>query len=120
MEPGQFVKSCTLDDLKADGPTVRSLLGKKVGLFSRDDGSVYALEMTCKHQGADLSGGKVEDGVVTCPRHGWTYDLETGKCLSHPTGLPLRFHEVKVDGEDVLVSLVATPSPVGAMPWDVP
>jgi nitrite reductase/ring-hydroxylating ferredoxin subunit len=50
--------------------------------------------------------------VVTCPRHGWTYHLETGSCLSHPTGLPLRFHDAREEGGAVLVSLAPRAAPV--------
>ena len=83
-----------------------TLLGKRVAIFRGAGGSLSALEMSCKHQGADLTAGKIEGGVVTCPRHGWRYDLATGACLSPPHGPPLRRHAVRVDGVDVFVSLL--------------
>lgn len=107
MSDTDFVKACTRGELPADGrPKVLSLLGKKVGVFLQGD-EIRALEMSCKHQGADLSKGRVDNGQVTCPRHGWRYDLETGQCLDPSDGAPLRFHEVKVEGEQVWVSLRA-------------
>jgi NAD(P)H-dependent nitrite reductase small subunit len=42
-------------------------------------GTLYALENTCPHQGGPLGEGYLEaDGVVSCPWHGWTFDLKTG------------------------------------------
>jgi len=82
-----------------------TLLGKRVAIIRRKDGAYDALEMTCKHQGADLTQGRFEDGTVTCQRHGWRYDLATGACLNQELSPPLRRHTVRVEGEEILVSL---------------
>jgi len=100
-----YIKACARSGLPTDGrPFVVSLLGKKVGIFRRGE-EIYALEMSCKHQGADLSKGLVERGIVTCPRHGWRYDLKTGECVEPQPAAPLRFHVVKIVGEEVWVSM---------------
>ncbi len=105
MTDGNYVKACLRDGIPTDGsPVVVSLLGKKVGIFLRGE-EIYALQMSCKHQGADLSKGRVTQGIVTCPRHGWRYDLQTGECVEPENGAPLRFHEVKLDGPQVWVSI---------------
>jgi len=82
-----------------------TLLGKRVAIFRSNCGALRALEMGCKHQGADLTAGKLEGGTVTCPRHGWRYDLATGECLNQPLSPPLRHHAVRVEGDDIYVSL---------------
>jgi NAD(P)H-dependent nitrite reductase small subunit len=42
-------------------------------------GAIYALDNTCPHQGGPLGEGYLEtNGVVSCPWHGWTFDLKTG------------------------------------------
>ena len=102
---GNMVKAGPVDSLTHDRPKVLSLMGKKVGIFKNEDGTVRALEMVCKHQGADLSTGDIRDGVVTCPRHGWRYDLTSGKCLSHEEGLPLRKHRTEIEDGVIYVSL---------------
>jgi len=112
-----YVRFCASGELAAGAPVVRSIAAKKVGAFRREDGSVYALEMTCKHQGADLSSGAISGGVITCPRHGWRYDLATGGCVSHPTGLPLRFHDAREEDGAVMVSLSPVAAPA-AWPMD--
>ena len=75
----QFVKIGKVSEFEIIKIKSFSLLGKKVGVIKRDDGSFYAIEVGCKHQGADLTNGTIQDGVATCPRHGWKYDLETGE-----------------------------------------
>lgn len=74
------------------------ILGRRIGIFTDEDGSYYALETSCKHQGADLLAGEVRDAVAICPRHQWRYDLRSGECLSHPSP-PLRRYAVIADGE---------------------
>ncbi len=83
--------------------TVR-LMGKPVSVFQRKDGTFYSREMSCKHQGADLSMSPVSGGKVTCSRHGWQYDLTTGRCVNRDSP-PLREHPVEVEGDAVFVAL---------------
>jgi nitrite reductase/ring-hydroxylating ferredoxin subunit len=99
----EMIRAGRTADIRAAGRKVLSLLGRKVGVFAAEDG-FYAVELTCKHQGADLSAGAVADGVVTCPRHGWRYRLETGHCLDHDSA-PLRRHALDVRGDEVWISL---------------
>jgi nitrite reductase/ring-hydroxylating ferredoxin subunit len=103
--PDRLVKVARLSELDRAPLTAVTLLGKRVAIRLREDGTITALEMSCKHQGADLTAGVIDAGAVTCPRHGWRYDLETGECLNQPLSPPLRRHAVRVEGEDVLVSL---------------
>lgn len=87
---------------------VRHLLGRPVGIRQDATGQISALELACRHQGADLSAG-ARDGkqgsIVTCPRHAWRYDLATGACLTEPT-LPLRLLAVKHEAGKLYVDPV--------------
>lgn len=100
----EFVKVAVVDDFKRKRVKSLSLLGKKVGIIKRNDGSFYAIETGCKHQGADLIKGKIELGVATCPCHDWQYDLETGECLNHDSP-KLRKYAVRIEGNDIKISL---------------
>lgn len=82
-----------------------SLMGRKVAIMRRLDGSFHAIEASCKHQGADLTKGTIKGNIAICPRHQWEYDLETGECLNHDS-LPLKRYGVKVEGENILVSML--------------
>ena len=76
--------------------------GAEVALFNIG-GDIYAIDDMCLHRGGPLSEGAVEDKVVTCPWHGWQYDVTTGVCHTNPA-VSQRKHEVKVEGDDILIS----------------
>jgi 3-phenylpropionate/trans-cinnamate dioxygenase ferredoxin component len=59
-------------------------VGDKRVLVSNIDGKLYAINNTCTHAGGDLSKGKLEGKIVTCPRHGSKFDVTTGKSISGP------------------------------------
>ncbi|MBI2423055.1 MAG: ferric reductase-like transmembrane domain-containing protein [Candidatus Hydrogenedentes bacterium] len=72
-----YVAVCKAADLQPDyGKIV--LLGKsRIALF-RHDGSVFALSNVCRHQGGPIGEGRILDGCVTCPWHGWQYQPHNG------------------------------------------
>jgi nitrite reductase/ring-hydroxylating ferredoxin subunit len=100
-----FVKVGTRAELEGKREKTIALMGKRVAVFLEPDGSLRALEVSCKHQGADLTAGPRRGSVATCPRHGWQYHLVTGECLKGG-GPPLRPHAVELRGEEVWVSLL--------------
>jgi nitrite reductase/ring-hydroxylating ferredoxin subunit len=65
-------------------------------------GEVYAIDNVCSHQHLPvLFRGTVEDCAVTCPMHGWSYSLETGRGVAG-NGC-IRTFRVKIEGEDVMI-----------------
>jgi nitrite reductase (NADH) small subunit len=79
-----------------------------VALFNVE-GQFYALDGICPHQGGPLGQGRLSGCVVTCPWHGWQFDVKTGqhqinKSIVHPR------LEVKVSGEEVFVDVQAASS----------
>lgn len=69
------------------------------------DGTFYALDDVCTHDGGPLSEGPIEDHTIVCPRHGAKFDVRTGDALTMPATQPTAKHEVKVEGDDVLVRI---------------
>ncbi len=57
--------------------------GKSVAIW-RSGGRLGCLENVCTHSGATLSEGDVEEGVVTCPRHGSRFDICSGERVRGP------------------------------------
>mgnify|MGYP003403242120 CR=1 FL=1 len=106
--PGQWVKIGKMADLEKKPFLKMKLLGKVVAVFSHKEHGLYGLEMTCKHQGADMTMGTIKNDVVTCPRHGWQYSIRTGKCLNRES-LPLRRYAVENRDGDLYVALLSTP-----------
>ena len=65
-------------------------------------GRYYAVDGRCEHAGARLARGQLNDCRLTCPLHGWTYDLTDGSIVKPPlTRRRLRSYSVRVKGEMV-------------------
>ncbi len=77
------------------------VLGHPVALFNVD-GTFHAVSNVCLHRGGPIGEGTLDGSVVTCPLHGWEYDVRTGKNLANPAAR-LRTYTVTVDGDDLLV-----------------
>jgi nitrite reductase/ring-hydroxylating ferredoxin subunit len=57
--------------------------GRVIALFRVDD-EFHALEGVCPHQGGPLGKGSLQGCVVTCPWHGWQFDVRNGICKLSP------------------------------------
>jgi nitrite reductase (NADH) small subunit len=83
-----------------------------VALFHAD-GSIYALDGVCPHQGGPLGNGCLTGTIVTCPWHGWQFDVRTGQHqLSR--GIRQPGFPVKIEADAVWVDLE------GNLPTDAP
>lgn len=60
------------------------------------DGTIYAFSDVCRHEGGPLSIGVLIEHTVTCPWHGWTYDIRTGKSIVPPVGLRIPTYKVHI------------------------
>lgn len=67
-------------DLEADKPLSRRIAGERVVFFRGADGVATALIDRCPHRGVALSLGKVRNGVIECPFHGWRFDAHGVNC----------------------------------------
>src|SRR5438552_5667281 len=65
-------------------PIHRAILGEHVVLFRDERGNAAALRDRCAHRNMRLSAGKVRDGRIECPYHGWTYSRD-GQCVGIPS-----------------------------------
>ena len=77
--------------------------GKTIAVFNCE-GTFYAVDNTCKHRGGPLGEGSLSGTTVTCPWHGWEYDVTSGACSMDPS-IKVPKYDVKVDGDDVLISI---------------
>lgn len=96
------IKVATLDQIKPGQMLYTSIDGLPVAL-ANVAGAIYAFGDSCRHQGGSLSSGVLRDDVVTCPLHGWAYNVRTGKSVVPPIGLRVPVYEVEVDREDVYI-----------------
>lgn len=103
---------------------VIELEGREVGVFNVN-GEYHAILNWCAHQGGPACEGPIggtyeatfdreslethresvkEGRVVTCPWHGWEYDIVTGECLVDPS-FELPTYPVRVDNNRIIVSI---------------
>lgn len=107
-----FVKICKVSDVK-DGTMKKFEVEEKEILVSNIGGKYYAINNKCTHRNGDLSQGKLEGNIVTCPKHSSKFDITTGKVVSGPK-IPLlklkisdeEKYEVKIDGENILIKIL--------------
>jgi nitrite reductase/ring-hydroxylating ferredoxin subunit len=74
-----------------------------IALFNAG-GTFYALDGVCPHQGGPLGQGFLEGCIVTCPWHGWQFDVRTGQHQINPQLVQPRF-EVRVEDDWIWVDL---------------
>jgi len=98
-----FVKAAKTADLKPGDAKVVECEGKTIALCNAG-GQFYAVDNTCLHRGGPLGEGFIDGTTLTCPWHGWQYDLTTGQSTINPNAR-LSCYETKVEGEDVLIGV---------------
>lgn len=77
--------------------------GRMIAVFLQN-GTYFAMDDCCPHQGAPLSDGEVQDGVVTCAWHGWRFGLADGRWLDSPRTC-VTTYPVRVIGDRIEVGL---------------
>ena len=102
------------------GSIISVKINKLELLIANLNGSVYAVDNRCPHMGGDLSKGKLEGHIVTCPLHGSQFDVTTGalvrwlkgsgliatigKVIKSPSSL--RTYPVVLDGNRIMVDII--------------
>jgi nitrite reductase/ring-hydroxylating ferredoxin subunit len=77
--------------------------GEQVAVFRVRDGRVRALGAVCPHRGGPIADGQTDLAVVLCPLHLNAFDLDTG--CSTTGAEPLRRYDVRLDGDEIVLTL---------------
>lgn len=67
-------------------------------------GKLFAINNTCLHQGGPLGEGDLEGNIVTCPWHGWQFNVTNGKEVQNPSAA-VACYPTEIRGEEVFVDL---------------
>jgi len=106
-----FVEVGTSSEILEKRAKVVTISGERVAVF-KYDGKISAVSNVCQHQNGPLGEGKIVDGCITCPWHGYQYLPESGAS-------PPPFHEriptfdVKVVDDRIFIR--AIPNPAGTL-----
>ena len=110
---------CRAEELPRGERRIVEIDGRSIGVFNVD-GEFYALRNVCPHQGANLCAGPIggtnlpvegyqyeygEEGkVLRCARHGWEFDITTGKNFDDPS-ISAKTYPVTVEEGQVVLTL---------------
>ncbi|MGH7831822.1 MAG: Rieske (2Fe-2S) protein [Candidatus Binatia bacterium] len=100
---GEFLKAAKLQDIEEGKGIHTEISGKPVALF-KIEGRIYATGNTCPHRGGPLGEGECDGTVVTCPWHGWQFDVATG-CNPDNPNIKIQTYPVKIQGDEVWVEV---------------
>ncbi|MEM7480958.1 MAG: Rieske 2Fe-2S domain-containing protein [Acidobacteriota bacterium] len=106
---GAMVEVCRASEIAEKRARVVTVAGERVAVF-RYDGKISAISNVCRHQNGPLGEGRILDGCVTCPWHGFQYDPATG-ASPPPFDEKVATFGVRLDGDRVLVD--PRPNPPG-------
>jgi nitrite reductase (NADH) small subunit len=87
-----------LDEIPVGEGRTLTVGAEQVAVFRLRDGSLRALAAVCPHRGGPLADGLLDERVVVCPLHGFTYDLSTGAEVGNG-GSPACAYTVSLDAE---------------------
>jgi nitrite reductase/ring-hydroxylating ferredoxin subunit len=104
-----FVDVCAVTDIPEKRAFVASLSGERVAVF-KYDGRVSAISNVCQHQNGPLGEGRIVNGCLVCPWHGYEYKPDTG-ASPPPFTEKVPTFAVRVSGGRVLVH--PQPHPAG-------
>ena len=112
-DDGQWVDACSVDDIGEGAGKVIAIKGRERIAVFRFDGKIAAVSNVCAHQSGPLGEGRIVEGCITCPWHGYQYLPETGYSPP-PYTERIATYSVRVRSGRVLIDPKANPldSPV--------
>ncbi|MEL7059055.1 MAG: Rieske 2Fe-2S domain-containing protein [Acidobacteriota bacterium] len=103
-----FVPVCRVAEITPSRAKMIEVSGERVAVF-RYDGKLSAISNVCQHQNGPLGEGKIVDGCVVCPWHGFQYRPEDG-CAPEPFNEKLPTFRLRLEGDEIWVH----PTPLAA------
>ena len=98
-----FLRTTKVSELPPGTIREFQLDGKTIAL-ANVGGKIFAINNMCLHHGGPLGQGALDGSVVTCPWHGWQYDVATGKVCQNPS-VGVDCYKVEIRGEDIFVEV---------------
>lgn len=99
-----FVPVARVTELAASKKMCLEVNGHFVVLVALED-EIFCLDDICTHDGGPLGEGDIEDHCLVCPRHGAKFNIRTGAAVCMPATEPTLTHDVRIEGDQILVRL---------------
>ena len=102
-----FMKVCATSDVPVGDIRRFQLDGRIIAVANLGAEGFRAVSAICSHAHYFLDEGEVdvEDETIECPKHGSTFDLNTGEPRSLPATLPVYAYPTKTEGDDILIEV---------------
>jgi nitrite reductase (NADH) small subunit len=98
-----FVRAAGKDEVRPGAIREFQLDGRGIAL-ANVEGKFFAVNSVCLHRGGPLGEGEMDRQVVTCPWHGWQFDVTNGQLLTN-TAVTLACYPVEIRDDDVFVDI---------------
>ncbi|MGI9286248.1 MAG: Rieske (2Fe-2S) protein [Pseudomonadales bacterium] len=107
MTDEQFEAVASVEQLPSGQTLCVEVQGREVLICHTSEG-IFAVDNLCSHAAERLSEGKLKGQRILCPLHGAAFDVRDGSALTRPAVRPIANHAVRVEGNQILVSLTET------------
>ena len=97
----KWIKVATKSEIPEGGSKVFSIEDREIAVFNVK-GEVFAIDNFCRHKGGPLGEGALEDKLVSCPHHGWVFDVTSGRCMTRQD-VSQATYSVKIEKEAILI-----------------
>jgi len=104
------IRVARLDEVSPGEPRLVEADGTRIVLVRVGD-TVHACDDSCTHHGGPLSEGKLAGTRLSCPWHGWMFDVRTGQCLMPSRGDAVPTYPVHVEDGEIWVDMPASEAP---------
>jgi len=98
-----FIRTLRLEQVPPGAIQEFETDGKAIAI-ANVEGKIYAINGVCLHRGGPLGEGELEGPIVTCPWHGWQYNVTTGR-VAQNEAIGVDCYAVEVRGDDIFVDI---------------
>ena len=102
VESEGWLEVCKVSEIEINRAKIFTVKNERVAIF-KYDGKLSAIHNVCKHQGGPLGEGKIIDGCITCPWHGYQYIPHNGQSPP-PFTEKVATYQLKVKGKSVYIN----------------
>jgi sulfoxide reductase heme-binding subunit YedZ len=113
----EFIYAGRIQDIPEKRALVVNLGKERAAIFSYE-GKLSAVSNVCKHQNGPLGEGKIIDGCITCPWHGYQYQPQNG-CAPPPFTEKIATYKLKLDGDKIFIHPDALPEGTAVEPLKI-
>ena len=99
----EWIRVANTDELSVGNGIVVEVNDKCLAVFNVD-GVYHVTDNMCLHRGGPLGEGDLEGETVTCPWHGWEYNVKTGHCANNPS-INIKAYQTIVEEGEVKIEL---------------